>query len=64
MPQEIVDKISAAMLEVSKDEEFIADMATMTLPVTYKNSADFTKYVMDTKENYSGLLESIEWQPQ
>ena len=64
VPQEIVDKISDAMYQVSQDEDFIADMAAMTLPVTYKNSADFTEYVMDTKENYAALLESIEWKAQ
>lgn len=64
VPQEIVDKISDAMYQVSQDEDFIADMAAMTLPVTYKNSAEFTEYVMETKENYGALLESIEWQGQ
>lgn len=63
-PQEIVDIISDAMYQVSQDPEFIADMAAMTLPVTYKNSEDFTKYVMDTKLDYTNLLESIEWESE
>ena len=64
VPQEIVNILSEAIYKVCQDPEFIADMSELTLPVTYRNSADFTKYVMETKENYMSLLKAINWKIQ
>lgn len=64
VPQEIVDKLSEAMRQVSQDPEFLAEMKELTLPATYRNSKDFTQYVMDTKKNYQNLLKAIDWKTE
>lgn len=64
VPQEIVDILAEAIRKVCQDPDFIADMSAMTLPATFRNSKDFTEYVMDTKEHYKELLEAIKWEIQ
>ncbi len=64
VPQEIVDILADAMYQVSMDPDYIADMNAMTLPPTFRNSKEFTEYVMETRANYQDLLKAIKWEVQ
>ena len=59
LPEEVVTKVSAALAEITKDEEFIALMKSRGFSVAYQDAETFTKTVMRSRDDLVSAMQAV-----
>ena len=59
LPDEVVTKVSEALADITKDEEFIALMKSRGFSVAYQDSETFTSTVMRSRDDLVSAMQAV-----
>jgi tripartite-type tricarboxylate transporter receptor subunit TctC len=59
LPEEVVTKVSEALAEITKDEEFITLMKSRGFSVAYQDSETFTSTVMRSRDDLVSAMQAV-----